>query len=343
LGVSGHDAVLDAVVHHLDEVSATVRSSVQIALFALPAHLLASRCSRDVNDARRNGLEDGVEVLHGGVRAADHHAVPALQTPHAAAGTDVHVVYALGCERLCPADIVDVVGIAPVDEDVTGFKIGDDSGDGFVNHGRRDHQPNGARLAKLAREIFQRRGTYSLFLHQLFHRLGEHIENHAFVARFHEPPHHVGAHSSQTYHSQLHCSLPFVSEYLLMLYMFCRWRRIKLFVELSCASAGSVLLSSSPMIFLARTLPSSTPHWSNESMLQIVPWVNTECSYSATSLPSVSGVSSSAMMMFDGRLPSNTRCGTSQSGVPSAFTSSAVLPNASASVCAKTFAISKSW
>ena len=35
--------------------------------------------------------------------------------------------------------------------------------------------------------------------------------------------------------------------------------------------------------------------------------------------------------MFDGRLPSNTRCGTSQSGVPSALTCSAVLPNASAS------------
>ena len=29
--------------------------------------------------------------------------------------------------------------------------------------------------------------------------------------------------------------------------------------------------------------------------------------------------------MFDGRLPSNTRCGTSQSGVPSAFTCSARL------------------
>ena len=46
--------------------------------------------------------------------------------------------------------------------------------------------------------------------------------------------------------------------------------------------------------------------------------------------------------MFDGRLPSNTRCGTSHSGVPSAFTCSAVLPKARASACAKTFAISMS-
>ena len=36
-----------------------------------------------------------------------------------------------------------------------------------------------------------------------------------------------------------------------------------------------------------------------------------------------------------GRFPSNTRWGTSHSGVPSARTSSAVFPNASASACAK--------
>ena len=35
----------------------------------------------------------------------------------------------------------------------------------------------------------------------------------------------------------------------------------------------------------ASTLPSSTPHWSNELMSQIAPWVKTLCSYSATSLP----------------------------------------------------------
>ncbi len=35
-------------------------------------------------------------------------------------------------------------------------------------------------------------------------------------------------------------------------------------------------------------------------------------------------------MTFDGRLPSNTRCATSAPFVPSAWTSSAVLPNASA-------------
>ena len=45
---------------------------------------------------------------------------------------------------------------------------------------------------------------------------------------------------------------------------------------------------------------------------------------------------------LDGRLPSKTLCGASHSGVPSALTCSDVLPNASASVWAKTFAMSMS-
>ena len=48
-------------------------------------------------------------------------------------------------------------------------------------------------------------------------------------------------------------------------------------------------------------------------------------------------MSASARIAFVGRLPSNTRCGTASSGVPSAVHLSAVLPNASASACANTF------
>ena len=68
------------------------------------------------------------------------------------------------------------------------------------------------------------------------------------------------------------------------------------------------------MIRWASTLPNSTPHWSNESIFQITPCVKTACSYSATSLPSVSGVRRWTRIVFDGRLPSKTRCGTSPSG-----------------------------
>ena len=42
-------------------------------------------------------------------------------------------------------------------------------------------------------------------------------------------------------------------------------------------------------------------------MSQIVPCVNTRCSYCAIRLPSVNGVSASASSVVVGRLPSNTR------------------------------------
>ena len=44
------------------------------------------------------------------------------------------------------------------------------------------------------------------------------------------------------------------------------------------SSSGSVSLSSSGMIRFASTLPSSTPHWSNESIPHTVPCVKTLCS-----------------------------------------------------------------
>jgi hypothetical protein len=62
----------------------------------------------------------------------------------------------------------------------------------------------------------------------------------------------------------------------------------------------------------------------------------------AISAPSVAGVSRSARRVLLGRLPSKVRCGTSAAGVPSARTSSAVRPNASASPCAIMLAIRRS-
>ena len=59
--------------------------------------------------------------------------------------------------------------------------------------------------------------------------------------------------------------------------------------------------------------------------------------------PSMRGESRSMSIVFVGRLPGKVRCGTSHSGVPSARTSSGVLPNASASPWARMFAIRMSW
>ena len=94
------------------------------------------------------------------------------------------------------ANVVDVIRIAAIDQDVARLQIGDDSGDGFIHSRCGNHQPNGARLTELFDEVLQRGGAYSFLFDQFLDRLGEHIEDHAFVARLHQAPHHVGAHPS---------------------------------------------------------------------------------------------------------------------------------------------------
>ena len=60
-GVGGHDAVLDAVVHHLDEVAGAVGSAVEIAMLGGAADLLASGRARGFVDAGGQRLEDRIE------------------------------------------------------------------------------------------------------------------------------------------------------------------------------------------------------------------------------------------------------------------------------------------
>src|SRR5262245_29751081 len=92
LGVGGHEAVLDSVVHHLDEVAGAVWPTVQITLFSSAADPLASGSPRNVARTRGQPLENRVEVLDDVFLASNHHAVTAFQTPDAAAGTNVVVV-----------------------------------------------------------------------------------------------------------------------------------------------------------------------------------------------------------------------------------------------------------
>ena len=49
-------------------------------------------------------------------------------------------------------------------------------------------------------------------------------------------------------------------------------------MEESCLVWAVEAGSSSGMMRWARTLPSSTPHWSKELMFQMTPWVKTLCS-----------------------------------------------------------------
>src|SRR5215510_7314630 len=92
-GVCGHDAVLDAVMDHLDKVTGAIGAAMQVTLFGGPTNFFASRRARYlVAHARSQPSEDWIEVLDHRVLTADHHAIPSLEAPDAAAGSHIDVV-----------------------------------------------------------------------------------------------------------------------------------------------------------------------------------------------------------------------------------------------------------
>jgi hypothetical protein len=92
-------------------------------------------------------------MLHRVGLAADHHAVAAIEAPDAAARADVDIVDALGFQFLRAPDVVDAIGIAAVDQDVAGLEMGQQVGDALVDHARRHHQPDRARLLQRFDEL----------------------------------------------------------------------------------------------------------------------------------------------------------------------------------------------
>src|ERR1700722_897309 len=92
LGIGLHQAIFDAVVNHLDEVSGADRPGVNVALLDPAIAALASRGAWDIADARRQRREDRIKAIHPRLVAADHHAVATLDAPDAAGGADVDIM-----------------------------------------------------------------------------------------------------------------------------------------------------------------------------------------------------------------------------------------------------------
>ncbi len=91
---------------------------MDVAILGGARQLLAAGRAGNIAAAGRQRLEDRIELLHHFFRAADHHAVAALQTPDAAAGADVDVVNAFFLELCGAANVIFEIRVAAVDEDV---------------------------------------------------------------------------------------------------------------------------------------------------------------------------------------------------------------------------------
>src|SRR5262249_50023644 len=134
-------------------------SAVEIALFCGADSFFAAGSAWNIAATRSERFKNGVEVFDDFVFAADHLAVAAFESPDATAGADVNVVNALRLELFCTASIVDVIGIAAVNEDVAGFEFGEELFDRSVDDRSRHHQPNRARLLQFLNKVIERSGT----------------------------------------------------------------------------------------------------------------------------------------------------------------------------------------
>ena len=206
-GERGHHSVLDAVVHHLHEVAGAVRAAVQEAVLGVRRVAGAPGRALRGADARRQRLEDGREVVEDFLLGAHHQAVAAILAGDAAAGAAIHVMEAGVLELPGAVDVVAVVGVAAVDDDVARIQVRDQVVQHLVDDAGRHHHPDGARLVHLAGEFLEVRGAAGPRGHQLGHRVGVRIRRHALVALAHHATRHVGAHPSQSDHSELHCWL----------------------------------------------------------------------------------------------------------------------------------------
>src|SRR5207245_9215939 len=90
--ISGHQAVLDTIVNHLDKVPCARRAAVQIAVLGGAAHCFSSRCAGNIAATRGQGFEDGIETADNLSLAADHLTISAYHSQSATTGSDINIM-----------------------------------------------------------------------------------------------------------------------------------------------------------------------------------------------------------------------------------------------------------
>jgi len=110
-------------------------------------------CARRHFNARGECFKNWFEDFDRRVVATRHQAVATLEAMNAAANSAVNMVNAKFVELLGATDVVNVIAVAAVDDDVTGFKMLCKARDNAVNKRCGHHQPDDARRFKLSNKF----------------------------------------------------------------------------------------------------------------------------------------------------------------------------------------------
>ncbi len=210
LGIGRHDAVLDAVVDHLDEVPGPVGAAVQIAVLGGAGRILflAARRARGGIDRRGERGEDRIEQAGRSAlrrRSSGNSRAPGptrrrwcRRRRNAAPWSSAR--RRGGCRR-CSRSCRRRSRCRPRRARATrSCSVRSTTPAGTIS------QTDAGGLSFCASSSSDD-GAYGPLFHQFGDGRRMHVVNHALVPRLQEPPHHVGPHPAQTDHSELHDGL----------------------------------------------------------------------------------------------------------------------------------------
>src|SRR5262249_9019664 len=161
--------------------------------------------SRNIARPGRERDKNRIKTVDDVLLAANHHAVSAFEAPDPAARSDVNVMQAAPLERLSTADIVFPEGVAAIDDDIARCEQHAKLVDGaFRDLAGRQHQPDRARLAELAHELFEPASPCGPFVGQYPDGLRLPVKYDCVVSVLHQPANDVAAHAPQSNDSDLH-------------------------------------------------------------------------------------------------------------------------------------------
>jgi hypothetical protein len=158
----------------------------------------------DVRDSRPGVAGSDPRPGASACNTADHQAVAAIETPHAAGGADVEIVNALGGELLRSRDRILVMRVAAVDDDVAARHQRPQRRDHIVNHRGGHHQPDGARRLQLLDETLEGCGVDRAFALERAAGFGAAVVDDGGMPGADEALDHVGAHPAEADHADLH-------------------------------------------------------------------------------------------------------------------------------------------